>query len=223
MGMIPCHTPDISLWLPETSQKRCGDCEKRLHVTMAALSSIASVLLQENVSLTHINLHNKRVLHRVDLNLPLTPDGGVADATRLDNILPTLELLLSKGACVILCSHLGRPDPSSHTHERMLQEFSLAPIAKLLQQHLKQPGIYTGLVPDCVGPVAAEAVAALKPGQVCVSDVHDADAHTHYETAARGISGQQHMGCYLLVYSVCACCLQLATLHLCSVGFVFVT
>lgn len=140
-----------------------------MHVTMAVatLSSIAAVLLQDSVDLTHVNLCNKRVLYRVDLNLPLTPDGAVADATRLDSILPTLDLLLSKGSRVVLCSHLGRPDPSSHTHEQMLQEFSLAPVAKLLQQHFTQPGIFTGLVPDCVGPAAAEAVAALKPGQVC--------------------------------------------------------
>lgn len=122
------------------------------------------VLLQPHLDLQQLtHLHGKRVLLRADLNLPLTTSGAVADATRIDSILPTLETLTAKGARVVLCSHLGRPDTSSAADPKA---FSLAPVAALLAARLPS-GAFTGLVPDCVGQVAADAVAALKPGQVC--------------------------------------------------------
>lgn len=124
-------------------------------------------------------LRGKRVLYRVDLNLPLTLTASaaaaasqehqlqVADATRLTSILPTLSLLLARGARVVLCSHLGRPDPATQTQQQMHQQYSLAPVAALLQQQLGDAA-FVGLVADCVGAVAEQAVAALQPGQVCV-------------------------------------------------------
>jgi hypothetical protein len=127
--------------------------------------SAVARLLSSPVDLNNADLQGKRVLYRVDLNLPLTQDHQVADATRLTSILPTLQLLLAKGACVVLCSHLGRPDPATQSLEEMQKEFSLAPVAQLLQQQLA-PGTFTGLVPDCIGPAATQAVAALQPGQV---------------------------------------------------------
>lgn len=125
-----------------------------------------SVLLSPDLDLQQLtSLHGKRVLLRADLNLPLTPSGAVADATRLDSILPTLDTLTAKGARVVLCSHLGRPDTKSALESKP-NEFSLGPVAALLAARLPA-GVFTGLVQDCVGQVAAEAVAALEPGQVC--------------------------------------------------------
>jgi hypothetical protein len=117
-------------------------------MTRGTGSAVAS-LLSSSVDLNNAELQDKRVLYRVDLNLPLTPDHQVADATRLTRILPTLQLLLHKGARVIICSHLGRPDPSTQTLCEMRKEFSLAPVAQLLQQQLT-PGSFTGLVADCI-------------------------------------------------------------------------
>jgi phosphoglycerate kinase len=129
------------------------------------MSSTIHSLLSSLADLNNAELQGKRVLHRVDLNLPLTQDRQVAEATRLTRILPTLQLLLHKGACVILCSHLGRPDPTTQALDELRKEFSLAPVAQLLQQQLSS-GTFTGLVADCIGPAAVEAVAALQPGQV---------------------------------------------------------
>lgn len=104
-----------------------------------------------------IEVTGKRVLVRVDFNTPLAADGEVADDTKIRESLPTIQYLISKGARVILMSHLGRPkgkpDPS----------LSLAPVAKRLGSILGKPVL---LLPDCVGPVVEEVVAGMKPGEV---------------------------------------------------------
>ncbi|HHY93518.1 MAG TPA: phosphoglycerate kinase [Firmicutes bacterium] len=106
--------------------------------------------------LTDLQVRGRRVLVRVDFNVPLQ-DGKVADDTRLEAAVPTIRHLLEQGAAVILCSHLGRPkgkpDPS----------FSLAPVRERLSQLLGRP---VGFAGDCVGPVAEKAARALQPGQV---------------------------------------------------------
>lgn len=129
------------------------------------LHSCVASLLSRSADINNAELQGKRVLFRVDLNVPLTQKRQVADATRLTSILPTLQLLLQKRACIVLCSHLGRPDPDTQSPDEMLKEFSLAPVAQLLQQQLPL-GAFTGLVPDCIGPAAVQAVDALQPGQV---------------------------------------------------------
>lgn len=133
------------------------------------LGACVARLLQDNCDLNQLPgslLHGKHILYRADLNLPLSKDHkSVTDATRLDSIMPTLRLLLSKGACVVLCSHLGRPNASKQTLQDMQQQFSLAPVAHLLEERLGAAS-FTGLAPDCVGIEAAAAVSALKPGQV---------------------------------------------------------
>jgi phosphoglycerate kinase len=97
----------------------------------------------------------KRVLVRVDFNVPVE-NGKVADDTRIRASLPTIDHLRKAGAKVILCSHLGRPkggpDPAA----------SLRPVA----DHLRMLGVNVSFAPDCIGPVVADAVAQLKPGDV---------------------------------------------------------
>ena len=97
----------------------------------------------------------KRVLVRVDFNVPVE-HGKVADDTRIRASLPTVDHLREAGAKVILCSHLGRPkggpDPAA----------SLRPVA----DHLRQLGIPCTFATDCIGPVADDAVARLKAGDV---------------------------------------------------------
>lgn len=82
--------------------------------------------------LQDLDLNNKTVLIREDLNVPIK-DGRIANDARLRASLPTIQLALDKGAKVIICSHLGRPDPANPE-----EKFSLAPVAEYLSQALNQ-------------------------------------------------------------------------------------
>ena len=99
-------------------------------------------------------LAGRRVLLRVDLNVPLK-EGRVTDATRIERSLPTLRRLSEAGAKVILLSHLGRPKGQA------VPELSLEPVAAALAEHLGKP---VACAADCIGPAAAEAVAGLADG-----------------------------------------------------------
>jgi phosphoglycerate kinase len=103
-----------------------------------------------------IDVAGKRVLVRVDLNVPMK-NGQVTDATRIERAAPTLTELAAKGAKVIVLSHFGRPDG------KRVSEMSLKPLVEPLSQALGKP---VGFADDCVGPVAEEAVRTLKPGEV---------------------------------------------------------
>lgn len=98
----------------------------------------------------------KRVLVRVDLNVPVA-DGKVTDATRIERIAPTISELSGKGARVILLAHFGRPKDGPSA------EFSLEPIARATAEVLGRP---VGFASDCIGDKAADAVAAMKDGDV---------------------------------------------------------
>ena len=102
----------------------------------------------------------QQVFLRVDFNVPFepSPDGPkVSDDTRIQETLPTLNLLLEKGASIVLASHLGRPKG------KPVEKYSLRPIAAHLSKLLKRPVHFAS---DCIGPIADQARASLKPGEV---------------------------------------------------------
>jgi phosphoglycerate kinase len=104
------------------------------------------------------SLAGKRVVVRVDFNVPLT-DGIIADDGRVRAALPTLNALINQGARLVLCSHLGRPDGAPDA------KYSLAPVAQRLSELLGKP---VAFALDTVGASAHEAVAALEDGDVAV-------------------------------------------------------
>ncbi|MDB2475821.1 phosphoglycerate kinase [Paracoccaceae bacterium] len=107
-------------------------------------------------TLDDIELAGKRVLTRVDINVPMR-DGQVTDATRLEKIAPTVRDILAAGGTPILLAHFGRPKG-----ERV-DGMSLRHLVPALEQHLSAPVLF---VADCVGPATAAAIGAAQQGQV---------------------------------------------------------
>ncbi len=109
------------------------------------------------------DLTGKRVLIRVDFNVPLSKDGGeILDDTRIRETVPTIEFALRRKAKVILCSHLGRPKG------KVVPALSLRPVVDRLRElldHILGEDENVGFAPDCIGEVTQEMVANLEPGQ----------------------------------------------------------
>ena len=107
-------------------------------------------------TLDELDPKGKRILLRLDLNVPME-NGKVADPTRIERVVPTIRELADKGGKVVLLAHFGRPKGKHQPKE------SLAPVAQALESAL---GTKVKFAPDCIGETAANAVAALKDGEV---------------------------------------------------------
>ncbi len=103
-----------------------------------------------------IDVKGKRVLVRVDFNVPVS-EGTVLDDTRIQAALPTVRYLLDREATVILCSHLGRPKG------KVVDELRMDPVARRLAELLGRPVLK---LDDCIGPEVEAAVQAAKPGDL---------------------------------------------------------
>jgi phosphoglycerate kinase len=106
-------------------------------------------------TLDDVDVHGKRVLLRVDLNVPME-NGRVTDATRLQRVAPTITEISDKGGKVILLAHFGRPKGRD-------AKDSLKPVASALAEVIGRP---VGFAEDCIGEVAQKAVAAMKDGDI---------------------------------------------------------
>ncbi len=107
------------------------------------------------VTVADINFKNRRVLIRVDFNVPLDKNQNITDDRRIQAALPTIKKIISDGGKVIACSHLGRPKG------KPIPEMSLRPIAKRLSELLDKEIVFAE---DCIGPEASNLVAKMKDG-----------------------------------------------------------
>ncbi len=109
------------------------------------------------LTIDQLDLKGKRVLTRVDFNVPLNENGEITDDRRIVAALPTIEKIINDGGKLILMSHLGRPKGERKP------EFSLAPVAKRLSELLGKEVIF---VDDCIGEKIKEVVSQMKEGDV---------------------------------------------------------
>ena len=107
--------------------------------------------------LNELDIKNKKLLIRVDLNVPLDKNLNITDDTRIRGVLPSINYALDENAIIILCSHMGRPKG------KVVPELSLAPVARRLTRLLQKN---VPLAPDCVGPEVKKMIQALKPGDI---------------------------------------------------------
>src|SRR5258708_1993247 len=122
-----------------------------------ATTTITTVPRISKRTVEDLAVQGKRVLVRVDYNVPLNDQGAITDDTRIKETIPTLNYLLEKGASLVLCAHLGRPKGKPDA------KFTLKPIAKRLEEILRKP---VQMAPDCVGPEVAAMAQALQPGGI---------------------------------------------------------
>jgi len=112
-------------------------------------------------TIDQIDVRGKRVLVRLDLNVPLDDSGHITDDRRIRSALPTVVKLRDAGGRLVLTSHLGRPDEEPEQKHK----YTLAPVAARLTELLRQP---VPLLPDCVGPQVAAHVAKMKDDDLCL-------------------------------------------------------
>lgn len=129
-----------------------------------------------NVSIRELDLAGKRVLLRLDLNVPMD-NGHVLDDTRIRASAPTVKYALEQGASVVVCSHLGRPRGERNP------AFDLTPAAVRLARALR---MNVSMAPDCIGDVTTQMAHDLKPGQVMVLQnlrFHEEEEENDYDFA----------------------------------------
>lgn len=108
------------------------------------------------LTLKNLDIKGKRVLMRVDFNVPLNAKGEITDDSRIRAALPSIQYVLQSGASLVLMSHLGRPKKTD-------PKLSLIPCAKRLEKLLRVP---VQMAPDCVGPAVEKLAQHLQPGQI---------------------------------------------------------
>lgn len=106
-----------------------------------------------------ISVQGKRVLVRVDFNVPMDKEGNITDENRIVGALPTIKYLIENKAKVVLCSHMGRPKGEFN------MQYSLSPVAKRLSEHLGQE---VKMAKDVIGEDADRVVASLREGEVAL-------------------------------------------------------
>jgi phosphoglycerate kinase len=108
-------------------------------------------------TLRDVDLKGRKVLMRVDFNVPLSKEGSITDDTRVRASLPSIDYIAAQGGSCVLMSHLGRPKGKKD------KAYSLRPVADCLGDLVKHP---IRFIEDCVGPDAEKAAAALRPGEI---------------------------------------------------------
>ncbi len=108
-------------------------------------------------TIEQVDIRDKRVIIRVDFNVPLDESLQITNDTRIRSTLPTINRAVDEGAKVILCSHLGRPNGQPDV------KYSLAPVARRLKRLLGKEVVFAS---DCTGPKVEELAASMKPGDV---------------------------------------------------------
>lgn len=109
------------------------------------------------ITVKDIDIRGKKVLVRVDFNVPMDDNGDISDDIRIRTALPTIRYIREQGGKVILCSHMGRPKGEFN------KKYSLAPIASHLGSLLEEE---VRLAPDCIGDEVEDMVASMKEGEV---------------------------------------------------------
>jgi len=142
----------------------------------------------DKMTLRDIEVNNKRVLVRVDFNVPLDEETGViTDDSRIHAVLPTIKYLIDHRAKVILCSHLGRPKG------KVVDKLRLAVVAQRLSQILGQQ---VGSTEDCIGSEVETAVEKLKNGDVLLLE----NVRFHPEEERNDASFAQALACLADIY-----------------------
>ena len=113
---------------------------------------------RDKKSITDLDLHNKRVLVRVDFNVPMDEYGNITDARRIRYTLPTIHYLLNENCKIILISHFGRPKGE------VVESLKMENIYKRLQEYCPFSNIY--IANECVGPSVEKMVKELKPREI---------------------------------------------------------
>jgi 3-phosphoglycerate kinase len=108
-------------------------------------------------TLRDVNLKGRRVLMRVDFNVPLSKDGMITDDTRVRASIPTIDYIAEQGASCVLMSHLGRPKGKKD------KAFTLRPVADALGELVEHPVRFVG---DCIGAEVEKSASAIRPGEI---------------------------------------------------------
>jgi len=143
-----------------------------------------------------LDLKGKRVLVRVDFNVPMDGDKNITDDIRIRMALPTINHILDQGGKLILCSHMGRPGG------KRVMDFSLAPAASILATILDRPVL---LAPDCIGEESEALVAAMQPGDVVMLE----NLRFHKEETGNDAAFAEKIARMArCLYKRCLCCLS---------------